>query len=284
MKVLILGAGGMIGHIVLRVLNEKKSLEVFGTVRHTRVKALLPAEIASRLTGEVDVETPDSLRSLMERICPDIVINCIGVTKHRPEADDPLVSIPINSLFPHRLAKLCAESGARMVHISTDCVFSGEKGAYTERDFTDARDLYGKSKALGEVSYPHTTTLRTSTIGHELESRHGLLDWFLSQGERCQGYTRAVFSGLPTVIFAHVIRDVVIPNPRLSGLFNIAAKPITKFDLLKKIAKEYDKIIEVIPNGDLVIDRSLDSNHFMHATGYVAPAWDEMIRFMHSYG
>lgn len=283
MKVLVLGVSGMIGSTVLRVLSEKKDWEVFGTVRNGSVKRLFAAEIAERLIDGVDVEHPDALLRVLNAVRPDVVINCAGLTKHKPEADDPLISIPINTLMPHRLAGLCKLAGARLVHVSTDCVFSGEKGGYAEDDFADARDVYGKSKAMGEVRYPHTITLRTSTIGHELQSKYGLLDWFLSQEGRCKGYTRAVFSGLPTVIFAQVVRDVVIPHKQLFGLYHVAAKPINKFELLRLVAKVYGKQIEIVPDDRLVIDRSLDAGRFREATGYVAPEWEEMIKLMYSY-
>jgi dTDP-4-dehydrorhamnose reductase len=212
-----------------------------------------------------------------------VVVNCAGLTKHKPEADDPMVSIPINALMPHRLAALCKLVGARLIHVSTDCVFSGNKGGYVEDDFADARDVYGKSKALGEVHYPHTITLRTSTIGHELQSQYGLLDWFLSQEGQCKGYARAVFSGLPTVIFAQVVRDQVIPHIELSGLYHIAAQPIAKFELLKLIADVYGKTIDIVRDENLTIDRSLDAKRFQLATGYVAPDWPELIKLMHAY-
>ncbi len=283
MKVLVFGASGMIGNTVLRVLSEKEDWEVFGTVRDKSVKRLFSAAIGKRLRAAVDVERQDSLARILDQIRPNVVVNCAGLTKHKPEAEDPLMSIPINTLMPHRLARLCKLVGARLIHVSTDCVFSGEKGGYIEDDFTDARDLYGKSKALGEVLYPHTITLRTSTIGHELQSKYGLLDWFLSQEGRCKGYTRAIFSGLPTVVFAQIVRDVVIPHTELSGLYHVAAKPIAKFDLLKMIAAVYGKTIDIVPDDKLMIDRSLNADRFREVTGYVAPSWPELIELMHAY-
>lgn len=283
MKVLVIGASGMIGSTVLRVLSEHKKWEVFGSVRDASVKRFFPATIGERLLAGIDVEQPDSLVKVLDQIRPDVVVNCAGLTKHKSEAEDPLISIPINTLMPHRLAGLCKLVGARLIHVSTDCVFSGEKGNYSEDDFADARDVYGKSKALGEVDYPHAITLRTSTIGHELQSTYGLLDWFLSQEGRCKGYTRAVFSGLPTVVFAQVVRDVVIPRTELSGLYHVAAQPIDKFSLLKLIAEVYGKTIDIMPDDKLVIDRSLDAKRFQSATGYIAPAWPELIKLMHTY-
>ncbi len=283
MKVLVIGASGMIGSTVLRVLSEKNDWEVFGSVRDGSVKRLFPAPLGARLIAGVELERQESLVEILDRIRPNVVVNCAGLTKHKPEAEDPLVSIPINTLMPHRLAGLCKLVGARLIHVSTDCVFSGEKGGYVETDFADARDVYGKSKALGEVHYPHTITLRTSTIGHELQSKYGLLEWFLSQEGKCSGYRRAIFSGLPTVVFAQVIRDVVIPHTELSGLYHVAAKPIAKFDLLKMIADTYGKSLDIVPDESLTINRSLDATRFGLATGYVAPEWPELIDIMYAY-
>jgi dTDP-4-dehydrorhamnose reductase len=283
MKVLIIGASGMIGSTILRVLSERDDWEVFGCVRNGEVRGFFSEHIGKRLIAGVDVEQSASLVKVLGRVRPDVVINCAGLTKHKPESEDPLVSIPINTLMPHRLAGLCSLVGARLIHISTDCVFSGEKGSYVESDCPDARDIYGKSKALGEVIYPHTVTLRTSTIGHELQSKYGLLDWFLSQHGSCKGFSRAIFSGLPTVEFAKIVRDVVIPHASLSGLYHVAAKPISKFDLLKLIAGVYGHLIDIQRDDEFVIDRSLNAERFYQATGYVAPNWLELIKLMHAY-
>ena len=283
MNVLVIGANGMIGSTVLRVLSENSAWEVFGTVRDPGATTFFSESLAKRLLCGVDVEQPDAIVRILNKIRPEVVVNCAGLTKHKPEADDPLVSIPINTLVPHRLAGLCELLGARLIHVSTDCVFSGRKGSYLESDVADADDVYGKSKALGEVNYPHALTLRTSTIGHELHTRYGLLDWFLAQEDRCNGYTRAIFSGLPTVVFAQVIRDVVIPRPELSGLYHVAAEPIAKYDLLQLIAEVYGKSIEIVPDEKLVIDRSLNADRFRAATGYVAPEWRALINAMHAY-
>ena len=211
------------------------------------------------------------------------MINCAGLTKHKSGAEDPLISIPINTLMPHKLSKLCALVGARFIHISTDCVYSGQRGLYREDDPADAEDVYGKSKFLGEVSYPNSITLRTSTIGRELNSSYGLLDWFLAQKGSCKGYTKAIFSGLPTVLFSRIVRDIVIPNTDLSGLFHVSAEPIAKYDLLRLISEVYRISINIIPDNTLCIDRSLDSSKFYAATGYMSPGWEEIINIMRSY-
>ena len=283
MNILVVGASGMIGSTVLRVLSEKKEWTVFGTIRDEGVRQFFPKSIGELLIAGTDVERQDHLVRALDQSRPDVVINCAGLTKHKPGADNPLVSLPINVLMPHRLSGLCQLIRARLIHISTDCVFSGKQGGYVEEDFADARDLYGQSKAMGELHYPHAITLRTSTIGPELNTQHGLLEWFFAQEKQCRGYTRAIFSGLPTNVFARVIRDIVIPNQDLSGLYHVAAKPIAKFDLLTILAEVYGKAIDIVPDDQLVIDRSLDATRFNRATGYTAPDWPELIKAMFAY-
>lgn len=273
----------MLGNAMVRVLSEKEEWEVSGTVRSSGAGRLFPPMAAWRLVTGVDVENHDVLIKLFAQLRPDVVVNCIGLVKQLADADDPLLAIPINSLLPHRLARLCDLAGARLVHMSTDCVFSGRKGGYHEKDPSDAEDLYGKSKFLGEVDYPHAITLRTSIIGHELQGAHSLIGWFLSQEQQCKGFVKAIYSGLPTVVLARLVRDVIIPQTGLSGLYHVASKPISKYDLLCLVAKTYRKSIEIIPDDSLVIDRSLNADRFREATGYVAPDWPELIKAMHSY-
>lgn len=283
MKILVLGSSGMIGSAVLRILSENEEWQVFGSARSSNIRDYFNPSISQKIIDGVHVDLFDSLIKVFTEIRPDVVVNCIGLTKHKPLSEDPLISVPVNSLLPHRLAGLCELVGARLIHISTDCVFSGSKGNYSENDATDACDVYGRSKALGEVNYPHAITLRTSTIGHELQSKYGLLDWFLSQQMQCKGYACAFFSGLPSIVFAQVIRDVVIPRHELSGLYHVSAEPINKFDLLKLISKTYDKKIDIVRDERFVIDRTLDSTKFQMATGYIAPQWPDLIKIMHAY-
>ena len=283
MKVLILGAGGMLGNAVIRVMCENQHLEVFGTIRSNNVPKIFSTEIAKKIITGFDVTYRDSLVKLFADIKPDVVINCVGLVKQLAEVDDPLIALPINAILPHQLANLCRLTEARLVHISTDCVFSGTKGNYKETDTSDATDLYGKSKYIGELNDTHTITLRVSIIGHELQSAHGLIDWFLAQQGSCKGFNQAVFSGLPTTVLAAIIRDIVLPKPELSGVYHVAAKPISKYDLLSLVAKVYGKAINIIPDDQLVIDRSLNADRFKSATGYEAPSWEELIRTMHAY-
>ena len=283
-KVLVLGASGMLGNAVLRVFAQDARYSVLGSVRSSNVLRLLPAELREQVVCGVDVENTDSLVRLFTQARPDVVINCIGLVKQLADAGDPLAAIPINALLPHRLAQLCDVAQARLIHMSTDCVFAGTHGLYSEHDVPDAQDLYGRSKLLGEVDYPHAVTLRTSIIGHELSSAHGLVDWFLAQQGTVKGFTRAVFSGLPTMELARVMRDVVVPNAELRGLYHVSAAPINKFELLTLVAQAYGKSITVVPDDHLKIDRSLDSSRFRAVTGYEPPTWPELVRRMHEFG
>lgn len=281
MKILVLGANGMIGNTMLRVLSGNDAWEVIGTVRAERAKEHFSERIASRMHTSVDLQALDTLARLFATTQPDVVVNCAGLTKHLPTGNEPLSAITMNALLPHRLADLCQIAGARLIHVSTDCVFSGRSGNYTEVDFADASDTYGRSKILGEVTGPGSVTLRTSTIGHELGTKHGLLEWFLSQTQ-CRGFTRAIFSGLPSVVFARIVRDIVIPDSRLSGLYHVAGPVIAKADLLRMIAESYRANVNIIPDDEFVIDRSLDTSHFTATTGYCPQPWPEMIATMHT--
>ena len=283
MKILVLGASGMIGSAMFRVLSERQDWSVFGSLRYSDSKQFFSPVAAIKLLTNADTTQSDELLHLFSQVHPDVVINCIGLTKHRKEINDPLQAIPVNAIFPHRLAKLCSSSNARLIHVSTDCVFSGRRGAYSENDEADATDLYGKTKFLGEVIGSNSITLRTSTIGHELQSQFGLLDWFLAQKGSCKGYRGAIFSGLPSTIFAEIVRDIVIPRPDLFGLYHVGASPINKFELLCLISDIYGKVINIDADDQFKINRSLNSTRFSSATGYVAPAWPELLKSMCAY-
>ena len=280
MKVMILGVTGMLGNAMFRVLSERADLAVYGTARTNSARQHFSDNFSGRIIVGTDVENNDSLVRAFAAVRPDVVVNCVGLVKQLADTNDPLQAVPINTLLPHRLAALCQAAGARLVHISTDCVFSGVKGNYLETDFPDAYDLYGRSKLLGEVDYPHAITLRTSIIGHELSGHRSLVNWFLAQQRAVKGFTRAIFSGLPTVELATVVRDVVIPLKELHGLYHVSAKPINKFDLLQMLAQAYRKNIEINPSEELVIDRSLNSDRFKEATGYAPPEWPTLIQRM----
>jgi dTDP-4-dehydrorhamnose reductase len=282
MKILVLGASGMIGSAIFRVLSKDHAFEVWGSIRSAKWKVFFTSDQQEHLTICDDLLDQIELTRLFSEIDPDIVINCVGLTKHHKESNDIMLAVPLNTLLPHRLAKLCKAFSARLIHISTDCIFSGLNGNYTESDLSDAVDVYGKSKFLGEVvNCPHAVTLRTSTIGHELQSSYGLLEWFLSQHGSCTGFNKAIFSGLPNTVFAELIRDHIIIRPQLHGLYHVGGLPIGKYDLLKLIAAQYGKDINIQYDDTFSINRSLNSDLFSAATGYRPPSWPELIQSMH---
>lgn len=282
-RMLVLGAAGMLGNAVFRFFSADAEYETFGTLRSNAKRNHFAQHLQDRLLSNVNVESENDLLRVFADIRPNIVINCVGIIKQLSEASDHLTALSINATFPHRLANICSLANARLVHLSTDCVFSGRKGLYVEQDFPDADDLYGRTKFLGEVSYPHAVTLRTSIIGHELGSSNSLIDWFLSQKQSVFGYRKAIFSGLPTIEIARVIRDFVLPQPDMSGLYHLSADPISKFDILTLVAKIYGKQIKIEPSDTVVIDRSLTSNRFKAATGYQPPAWEELINQLYNH-
>jgi dTDP-4-dehydrorhamnose reductase len=254
-------------------------MDVFGTFRTESTARLLPRGINSRLLKVTNLCDNKELQALLESVRPKTVINCIACNQSAPQ--DPMELISVYSVFPRRLAFFCRNLGVRLIHISTDGVFTGNRGGYSENDLPDASDLYGVSKLLGETVESHVTVLRTSVVGHELQTKSGLLEWFLSQEDECRGYTRVIFSGFPAVVLAEIIRDFVIPDSGLQGIYHVASAPISKFRLLTLVACQYGKRIRIIPDDSSTIDRSLDGRVFTSKTGYSAPAWEKLVEAMH---
>jgi dTDP-4-dehydrorhamnose reductase len=276
-KVLLLGGSGMLGHKLWQTLSAEFDCwatfrQPFQTFRRFRL-----FDEGRSLCG-VDLSRRDALEEVFARVRPQAVVNAVGIVKQLKEAYDPVPSLEVNALLPHYLARLCARGGARLIHVSTDCVFSGQRGHYTERDTTDATDLYGRTKALGEVAVDGCLTLRTSMIGRELLSAHGLVEWFLAQrGKTVRGFARAVFSGLVTADLARVIARILREHPGLSGLYHLAATPINKYDLLCLVRDRFRLPVTVERDETFHCDRSLDGSRFREATGISAPSWPEMI-------
>jgi len=276
MKILILGGTGMLGHRLW--LNLSQVHETWVTVRGDESQFPDIPEFARKyIWPHVDALTFSQVTHAFTSIQPDLVINCIGLIKQIPLANDPLLSISLNALFPHQVSLLCRTAGIRMIHISTDCVFSGKKGRYVESDQPDAEDLYGRTKFLGEVTYPHTTTLRTSIIGRELKTRFGLIEWFLAQKGTIPGYKKAIYTGFTTDELSRVISNYVIPHRNLTGLYHVSSDPISKYDLLMLAKDSFRRDVTILPSEDFVSDRSLDSSRFRQLTGYNPPAWPMMI-------
>jgi len=283
MKILILGGSGMLGHRLWIKLS--KEHEVWITVRQTTSPFPDRPEFPAKyVRTDVDANNFDQVTRALASIQPDLVINCIGLIKQLGHlARDPLMSISLNALLPHRISLICRAAKIRMIHISTDCVFSGKKGNYLESDQSDTEDLYGRSKFLGEVTYPpHSITLRTSIIGRELKNRLGLIEWFLSQkdGDTVSGYKRAIYTGFTTDELARVIKNYVIPHLELAGLYHVSTDPISKYDLLHLAKEVYDRKINILPDENFFCDRSLDSTRFRQATGYLPPSWPDAMREM----
>lgn len=279
MNVLVLGASGLIGSSLYLNLGSKNNFSVFGTIRDPVFKDFFPKNKKENLIFFESIFDESLFLSLIDKYRIDVIINCIGITKHNPASLDKLKSFEINSVFPNFLDS--HSSRYRLIHISSDCVFSGITGAYTESSLPDAEDFYGKSKAEGEKLSGNSLVLRTSTIGRELRSKYGLLEWFLDQENECTGYAKAIFSGFPTVYLAQIIEEYVLCRPELKGLLNISSTPISKFDLLSLIAKIYKKDINIKPDISFVIDRSLNGSLFNKITGFTPPCWDELIEFMY---
>lgn len=275
-RVLVLGATGMLGHRVWQVLST--CMDAHGTVRAPK-RAVAPAGVLdpARTVEDVSVDRFDSVERAVASVRPDVVINCIGIVKQARAAHDPLASISINSLFPHRLGQLCRAEDARLIQISTDCVFSGRTGHYSESDIPDPVDLYGRSKLLGEVADGDCLTLRTSIIGRELSGANGLLEWLLAQRGSVRGFRRAIFSGLTTLALARVLASIVSDHTALTGIRHVASEPISKYDLLCMLKDAYGLPVDIVPDDEVVCDRSLDGTRFEHDTGVRAPSWAEMV-------
>lgn len=277
MRILILGGDGMLGHQLLKSWRERHEVRV---TLHRSADAYAGFGLfdAGNSDYGIDVRDFDSVRNVVEAFKPSAVVNAAGIVKQRAESKDAVQSIEVNALLPHRLSVLCEETQMRLVHLSTDCVFSGSVGKYAEGDPEDARDVYGRSKLLGEVDAPHAVTLRTSIIGLELTRKKSLIEWFLSQRGSIRGFRKAVYSGFTTQEMARIIERVLVRHPDLSGLWHVASEPINKYDLLKQLKERLGrKNIDVQPSDELVCDRSLDAARFNQATGYQPPSWDEML-------
>ena len=277
MRLLILGGSGMLGHQLWRGLHAQHDTWV--TLRRPVADFAVHNLFDEAKAIQFDDITGDTaLERALGQAKPEAVINCVGLIKQRDEASDEALTLRVNAEFPHRLAKRCGEAGARLIHFSTDCIFAGTKGNYTESDPSDAADLYGQSKHQGEVADAHSVTLRTSVIGHELGTNLALLDWFLSQrGQAISGFTKAIYSGFTTLEMARIVDRILTQHPALSGVWHVASEPISKFALLQLCREKlgWEGVIE--PNDEFVCDRSLNADRFNQATGYTPPSWEAMI-------
>ncbi len=255
------------------------SFDVYGSVRGTATEYYsLGIFDPRRLVEGVDANNFEAVVEAVSKVEPEVIINCIGIIKQLRESQDPIRSLSINSLFPQRLALLCRARKVRLIHISTDCVFSGLKGSYREDDIPDAEDLYGQTKFLGEVGEPPALTLRTSIIGRELRTTSGLIEWFLSnRNGKVRGFTKAMYTGLTTIAISKVVRSLIRDFPTLSGTYHLSSERISKYDLLTLVRNAYNLRVEILPDESVIIDRTLNSERFRQATGFQPPSWAAMI-------
>ncbi|HQU94199.1 MAG TPA: SDR family oxidoreductase [Pyrinomonadaceae bacterium] len=275
-RILILGGSGMLGHKLVQVLGGR--FDTYCTIRGTT------AEVEhygfyerGRILESVDALNFSSVRSAIDKIRPDVVINAIGIIKQLPSSKDVIQTLTVNSIFPHLVADLAKELGFRFIMLSTDCVFSGDKGNYSEDDVPDSTDLYGRSKQFGEVAGTNCLTIRTSIVGRELGTSHSLIDWFLSQADRVNGYSNAIFSGFPTIVLADLLGNIIEEQPDLTGLFHVSSDPISKYALLELVKNRLGLKIEIVDAPEFRIDRSLDSSAFRSSTGFEPLPWAEMV-------
>lgn len=281
MKILIIGATGMLGYSLFKNLNDTSQLDVYGTVRSIKGKEQFFEGCEGQLFNAVDVNDLATVDTVLKELSPDVVLNCIGLIKQHDISKQHTDAIAINSLLPHQLASLCDSHSCKLIHFSTDCVFDGNKGLYTEEDNPNASDLYGRSKCLGEIDYAPHLTLRTSIIGHELNSVVSLIDWFLSQEGSTKGFSKAIFSGMPTCYISRLLIEKILPSKSLTGLYQLSVEPVDKLTLLNLVADIYGKDIEIDESTDLKIDRSLNSQRLRSALKLDIPSWKELVTEMH---
>lgn len=268
----------MLGHKLVQTFDEDQAIEVWAAAR-------VPYEYVApygfypkgRYLGGLAIQSESAIRGLLSRCSPDIVVNAVGIVKQ--VRADPVNMLLVNAVFPHQLERLCAERHIRLIHISTDCVFSGQKGGYTEQDIPDPLDMYGRSKLAGEPTGSTCLTIRTSIVGRQLRGTYGLVEWFLSSRDNSlRGYSRAIFSGLTTIELSKVIGSLVVEFPDLSGTFHVASVPISKYDLLVRMNDAYSMQRTIVPDSTVRIDRSLDASRLIDVTGLAIPTWPDMIQ------
>lgn len=282
-KILILGSTGLLGSALLKYFSKKNNFKCYGGIRK-KSDTIKLKNIKNIKLYKINYKKKRDIIKVFNQIKPDLIVNCIGVIKQLVQKKKVSEILRVNSVLPHYFAQIVnLQKKIRLIHFSTDCVFSGTKGKYRETDLPDAQDIYGRSKLLGELSYPNTLTLRTSVIGHELQTKYSLLNWFLDQKKSVKGYKNAIFSGLTSLEIAKVLDKFIIPNKNLEGLYHLSGKKISKYDLLNLIKKVYKKDIKININKNVKINRSLNSNSLQQITGYKPSGWNKIIKEMFEF-
>ncbi len=285
MKILILGSNGLVGNTITKYFFEREDYQTIAILRDYSKLKLFHKKFHQKFLVIENILDYVETEKIIKSIKPDILINCLGITNKEILINPIQLEkiITINSLFPHWLQRICSDLGARLIHLSTDCIFSGNKGFYSEQDIPDPPDIYGRSKLLGELNYENTLTIRKSVIGHELASKKGLLEWFLDQTNFVQGYKNVIFSGITVLELARLIDTYIIPRRDIKGILNISGESISKFDLLKILAHVYNKSIEIIPSESMKINRTLNGSQFNKLTGYRISSWSSLIKSMYEF-
>jgi len=280
-KILILGGGGTLGHKLWQLLPSRFP-ETFVSIRKNRdFYARCGLFTGPNVIDSLDLRDFNRLNAVLDEVKPSVIVNCAGVTLRSKEALDKNSAISINALLPHRLAEWCAKNGARLIHFSTVCVFDGKTGGYTEDSLPDARDLYGITKALGDVSAPFALTLRSSFIGREIFGGTELLEWFLAQkGKKIKGFTKALFTGLTTNKLAELVGDLIEKHPSLNGLYNVSSETLSKYEMLKLMKEAYKLDVEITPDDGFECRRDLKGDRFEKAAGFVCPPWRQLMAEM----
>ena len=282
-RILILGSTGLLGSTMFNYFSKISRFTTLGTIRDEKLKNVFRDHLQCNIISNINANDFKVIEKIIDDHSPDVIINCIGIIKQLKESEDPVKTLTINSIFPHKLLNICKLKSIKLIHFSTDCVFSGKDGMYIESSFPDADDLYGRSKFLGEINDINGITLRTSMIGHECNSNRSLLNWFLSSKKMVKGYRNVIFSGLPAIELSKIVDKYIIDNDSIHGLYHVASKPIDKYNLLNIISSIYEKNINIIPDDDVRIDRSLNANCFNEKTGYNPPEWEQLIKEMKQF-
>ena len=283
MKILIFGVTGMLGSCLYKYFSNLKEFQVTGVLRNIKKKPLFNENSNSGIIVFDNYNNFNKLEEFIKDMKPDYVVNCLGVIKQKINTSKPENTLFINSYLPHLIDKLSVTYNFKLIHFSTDCVFDGNLGSYKETDIPLPKDFYGLSKLLGELETKNSLTIRTSIIGHELESKYSLVNWFLSSKNCVKGFTKAIYSGFPSVEIARIIHEFIIPNKSISGIYNLSSNPISKYELLKIISGQYKHKIDIIPDETVVIDRSLDATLFNKRTKYICPSWTKLIEDMYEF-
>lgn len=282
-KILILGSTGLLGNTLLKYFSKKNNFKCYGAIQK-KSDTIKLKNIKNIKLYKINYKKRLNIIKVFNQIKPDLIINCIGIIKQLTQKNKTSEIIRVNSFLPHYFAEVVnLQKKIRLIHFSTDCVFSGTKGNYKETDLPDAQDIYGRSKLLGELSCSNTLTLRTSLIGHELQTKHSLLNWFLDQKKSVKGYKNAIFSGLTTLEIAKILDKFIIPNKNLEGLYHLSGETISKYDLLNLIKKVYKHNVKININRNVKINRSLNSNSLQQITGYKPSSWNKIIKEMFEF-